>query len=50
MGNYSKNPFKKKSNKKLIDRINFCKKIIGKNNFIKIKTLLKNPLGVNDYR
>ena len=32
-----KNPFKKKSNKKLIDRINFCKKIIGKNKSIKVK-------------
>ncbi len=32
-----KNPFKKKSLTKLINRINNCKKIIGKNNFIKVR-------------
>ena len=32
-----KNPFKKQSKIKLLDRINYCKKLIGKNNFIKIK-------------
>ena len=32
-----KNPFKKKSKTKLITRINFAKKIIGLNKFIKIK-------------
>ena len=32
-----KNPFKKKSKNKLLDRIRYCKKIIGKNNFIKVK-------------
>ena len=31
-----KNPFKKKSKTKLIDRIRFAKKIIGLNKFIKI--------------
>jgi len=32
-----KNPFKKKSTIKIKDRIKFCKKIIGKKNFIKIR-------------
>jgi|TARA_B100000902_G_C26983221_1_gene751313 nicotinate-nucleotide adenylyltransferase len=32
-----KNPFKKLSNLSLLDRIKYCKKIIGKNNFIKVK-------------
>ena len=32
-----KNPFKKKSNVDLFDRIKNCKKIIGSNNFIKVK-------------
>ena len=32
-----KNPFKKQSKTKLLDRINYCKKLIGKINFIKIK-------------
>ena len=32
-----KNPFKKKSKNNLLDRIKFCKKIIGKNNFIEVK-------------
>ena len=32
-----KNPFKPLSKNKLKDRINYCKKIIGKNNFIKVK-------------
>jgi len=32
-----KNPFKKKSVTKLSDRIRYCKKIIGKNNFIEVK-------------
>ncbi len=32
-----KNPFKKQSKTKLIDRIIYCKKIIGKNNFIKVR-------------
>jgi len=32
-----KNPFKKKSKKKLITRIKFAKKIIGSNKFIKIR-------------
>ena len=32
-----KNPFKKKSNTSILDRINNCKKIIKSNNFIKIK-------------
>mgnify|MGYP001364722768 FL=1 len=32
-----KNPFKKKSNVDLFDRIKNCKKIIGSNNFIKVR-------------
>ena len=32
-----KNPFKKKSNVDLFERIKNCKKIIGSNNFIKVK-------------
>ena len=32
-----KNPFKKKSKNNLLDRIKYCKKIIGRNNFIKVK-------------
>ena len=32
-----KNPFKRKSNVDLFDRIKNCKKIIGSNNFIKVK-------------
>ena len=32
-----KNPFKKKSSKSLFNRIKYCKKIIGKNKYIKIK-------------
>ncbi len=32
-----KNPLKKKSNVNLLTRIRHCKKIIGKNNFIKVK-------------
>ncbi len=32
-----KNPFKKQSKTKLLDRIIYCKKIIGKNNFIKVR-------------
>ena len=32
-----KNPFKKKSNSNLSDRIKYCKKIIGKNKFIEVK-------------
>ena len=32
-----KNPFKKPSNVSLLGRIKYCKKIIGKNNFIKVK-------------
>ena len=32
-----KNPFKNQSSTNLFKRINYCKKIIGKNNFIKIK-------------
>ena len=32
-----KNPFKKKSNISLLTRIKHCKKIIGKNTFIKVK-------------
>ena len=32
-----KNPFKKKSVTELSDRIRYCKKIIGKNNFIEVK-------------
>ena len=31
------NPFKKKSKNNLITRINYCKKVIGKNNHIKVK-------------
>ncbi len=31
------NPFKKKSKNNLQDRIKFCKKVIGKNHFIKVK-------------
>ena len=32
-----KNPFKKKSNKNIFDRINYCKRIIGKANYIQVK-------------
>ena len=32
-----KNPFKKKSSQNLLTRIKYCKKIIGKNNFIKVR-------------
>ena len=32
-----KNPFKKKSNMHLLERIKYCKKVIGKNNYIKVK-------------
>ena len=32
-----KNPFKKLSNVDLLTRIKYCKKIIGKNSFIKVK-------------
>ena len=32
-----KNPFKKKSSTTLLDRIRYCKKIIGKSTFIKVK-------------
>ena len=32
-----KNPFKKQSTTKLFERIKFCKKIIGKNKFIKVR-------------
>ena len=32
-----KNPFKKKSSTTLLDRIKYCKKIIGKSTFIKVK-------------
>ena len=32
-----KNPFKKQSATKLFERIKFCKKIIGKNKFIKVR-------------
>ena len=32
-----KNPFKEKSNVSLLTRIKYCKKIIGKNSFIKVK-------------
>ena len=32
-----KNPFKKRSATKLSERIDYCKKIVGKNNFIKVK-------------
>jgi len=32
-----KNPFKKKSKVSLLNRIKYCKKIINKNNFIKVK-------------
>tara|TARA_B100001093_G_scaffold466076_1_gene484227 strand:- start:264 stop:785 length:522 start_codon:yes stop_codon:yes gene_type:complete len=32
-----KNPFKKRSVAKLSERIDYCKKIVGKNNFIKVK-------------
>ena len=32
-----KNPFKKKSSKSLFNRIKYCKKIINKNKYIKIK-------------
>ena len=32
-----KNPFKKRSKVNLSERIRFCKKIIGKNNSIKVK-------------
>ena len=32
-----KNPFKKQSKTCLADRINYCKKIIGKNKFIKVR-------------
>ena len=32
-----KNPFKKPSNVSLLTRVKYCKKIIGNNNFIKVK-------------
>ena len=32
-----KNPFKKKSDQSLLNRIYYCKKVIGKNKFIKVK-------------
>ena len=32
-----KNPLKKRSTTKLLDRIKYCKKIIGRNKFIKVK-------------
>ena len=32
-----RNPFKKKSNKNIFDRINYCKRIIGKVNYIQVK-------------
>jgi len=32
-----KNPFKKKSSESLLNRIKYCKKIVGKNKFIKIR-------------
>ena len=41
-----KNPFKKKSKTKLIDRIRFAKKIIGLNKFIKI-TFYENKIKSN---
>ena len=37
MGNYKKNPFKKQSEIKILDRIKFCKKLIGKNKSIKVQ-------------
>ena len=37
MGNYKKNPFKKKSNLDLSARINLCKKITKKLKFIEVK-------------
>ena len=45
-----KNPFKKKSNLDLLSRIEYCKKIIGKNNFIKVKfyeKLIKSKKTIN---
>ena len=33
----NKNPLKKKSTTKLLTRINYCKKIIGRNNFISVR-------------
>ena len=32
-----KNPFKKQSKTRVLDRIKFCKKIIGKNKYIKVQ-------------
>ena len=32
-----KNPFKKLSNVSLLNRIKYCKKIIGKNSFVEVK-------------
>ena len=32
-----RNPFKKKSSKNIFDRINYCKRIIGKANYIQVK-------------
>ena len=34
-----KNPFKKKTSSSLYDRINYCKKVVGNNKFIKVKYL-----------
>ncbi len=45
-----KNPFKKKSSKNLKERIDYCKKIIGKNNYIKIgfyENLIKSNKTIN---
>ena len=32
-----RNPFKKQSNKNIFDRINYCKRIIGKTNYIQVR-------------
>tara|TARA_Y100000992_G_scaffold288399_1_gene242063 strand:+ start:1959 stop:2480 length:522 start_codon:yes stop_codon:yes gene_type:complete len=45
-----KNPFKKKCNVNIQKRIKFCKKIIGKNSFIKVRfyeTLIKSNKTIN---
>ena len=45
-----KNPFKKKSNTTLLTRIKYCKKIIGKINFIKVRfyeDLIKSNKTIN---
>ncbi len=45
-----KNPFKKKSNSSIISRISYCKKIIGKTNFIDVKfyeNIIKSNKTVN---